>query len=60
MDEELKRHLFELSLVLDSKSAGRDYVALRRAHYDNIQWIHNHGLSEEYYHYMVGHMEETE
>ena len=48
-EEELKKHLYELSLALDKYSAGKDYVALRRTHYDNLEWIQNHGLTDEYY-----------
>lgn len=50
-EEELKQHIFELSLMLDSKSAGRDYVALRSTHYLNQQWLHDKGLQKEYYQY---------
>ena len=48
-EEELKNHLFELSLALDKYSAGKDYVSLRATHYANIKWLHEHGLTEEYY-----------
>ena len=48
-EEELKQHLYELSYALDTYSAEKDYVALRKAHYDNIEWLHKHGLTDEYY-----------
>ena len=48
-EEELKQHLYELSVALDYYSAGKDYVALRKTHYDNIEWLQKHGLTEEYY-----------
>ena len=48
-ETELKKHLFELSLALDKYSAGKDYVSLRATHYSNIKWLHEHGLTEEYY-----------
>ena len=49
--EELKKHLFELSYALDSQTCEKDYVALRRTHFDNQIWIHDNGLQEEYYKY---------
>lgn len=48
-ENELKQHIFELSVALDSQSAGKDYPALRRTHYNNIKWIQEHGLDKEYY-----------
>lgn len=54
--EELKEHLYELSYALDSYSAGKDYVALRRTHYDNIEWLQKHGLTEEYYNVLFAHI----
>lgn len=48
-EEELKQHIYELSYALDNYSAGKDYVALRNAHYDNIKWLQKHGLTDEYY-----------
>ena len=56
--DELKQQLFELSFALDSQSAGKDYIALRRTHYDNIQWLHDHGLQEEYYQFWVEKLKE--
>lgn len=56
--EELIHHIFELSFALDSQSAGKDYVALRKTHYNNQKWIHDAGLSEEYYKYFVTALEE--
>ena len=55
---ELKQHLFELSYALDSKSSGKDYVALRRTLYDNQIWIHDNGLQEEYYKYFYSKFKE--
>lgn len=49
--EDLKKHLFELSFALDSQSAGKDFIALRKTHYDNVTWLHDNGLQEEYYQY---------
>ena len=55
MDEykALLQHLFELSFALDSQSAGKDYVALRRTHYENQRWLHDKGLQEDYYQYFL-------
>lgn len=47
--DEINQHMFKLSVALDKYSAGKDYVALRKTHYDNIQWLQQHGLAEEYY-----------
>ena len=47
--EELKQHFYELSYALDSHSAGKEYEELRRTHYENIDWMENKGLEEEYY-----------
>lgn len=47
--KDLKQHIFELSVALDSQSAGKDYAALRRTHYNNQAWIRDNGLAEEYY-----------
>ena len=58
MDDVIKKQLFKLSYALDSQSAGKDYVALRNTHYENVQWLHNHGLSEEYYDYFVNRLQE--
>ena len=54
--EELKEHLYELSYALDNHSAGKDYVALRRTHYDNIEWLQKHGLADEYYNVLFAHI----
>ena len=62
-EEELKQHIFLLSEALDRYSAGKDYVALRATHYANIEWIHKHGLTEEYYEVLFKHIsgkEQTE
>ena len=48
-EEELKQHIYELSYALDNYSALKDYVALRRTHYNNIEWLQKHGLVEEYF-----------
>jgi hypothetical protein len=53
IEEDLKRHIFELSFALDSQGAGKDYVALRNTHYQNQKWIHDNGLQEEYYQFFV-------
>lgn len=54
--EELKAHLYELSYALDIYSAGKDYVALRRTHYNNIEWIKKHGLTDEYFDVLLAHI----
>ena len=51
--EKLKHQIFVLSYALDSESAGKDYIALRNTHYNNQVWLHDNGLSEEYYRYWV-------
>ena len=55
-EEELKQHLYELSYALDSYSVGKDYIALRRTHYDNINWLQEHGLADEYYNVLFAHI----
>lgn len=52
-EQELKKKLFEIMFTLDSKSAGKDYVALRNNHYGNMEWLHDNGLQEEYYEYFI-------
>ena len=54
-NEELLQHLFELSYALDNYSAGKDYAALRKTHYDNIKWLNDHGLTEDYYKVLFAH-----
>lgn len=56
-EEELKQHIYSLSLALDTYSAGKDYAALRRTHYDNIKWLNEHGLTDEYYKILFAHIE---
>lgn len=53
---ELLNHIFELSFALDSQSAGKDYLSLRRTHYNNLNWIHENGLTDEYYKFFFGRM----
>ena len=55
---ELKKHLYELSYALDCYSAGKDYVKLRRTHYDNIEWLQKNGLTSEYYDVLFSHIRE--
>lgn len=55
-EEVLKQHLYELSYALDSQSAGKDFIALRRTHYDNIEWLQKHGLTDEYYEVLFNHI----
>lgn len=57
-EADLRQHLFELSYALDSYSAGKDYVALRRTHYENIEWLHKNDLTEEYYKVLFEHIKE--
>ena len=59
-EEEIKQHLYELSYALDNYSAAKDYVALRRAHYDNIEWLQQHGFTEEYYEVLFAHIKGRE
>lgn len=54
--EELKQHIYELSYALDTHSAGKDYIALRRTHYNNIEWLQKNGLTEEYYGVLFAHI----
>ena len=56
-NEELLQHLYELSYALDTYSAGKDYVSLRRTHCDNIKWLNDHGLTEDYYKVLFAHIQ---
>lgn len=47
--KELKKHLFDLSIAIDKYSVAHDYKALRETHYNNMSWIEDAGLMEEYY-----------
>lgn len=55
-EEELKDHIYELSEALDRYSARKDYVALRRTHYENIEWLQKNGLMNEYYNVVFAHI----
>jgi len=55
-ERELKDHIYELSEALDRYSAGKDYVALRRTHYENIEWLQKNGLTNEYYNVLFAHI----
>lgn len=55
--EELINHLIELSFALDSQSAEKDYLSLRRTHYNNIQWFYDNGLDNEYYKYVFSELQ---
>lgn len=55
-EEELKQHIYELSYSLDTHSAGKDYAALRRTHYNNIEWLQKNGLTKEYYDVLFAHI----
>jgi hypothetical protein len=59
-EKELKQHLYELSHALDRDSAFKDYTALRKAHYDNMEWLKKHGLEKEYYEVLFAHIKESE
>lgn len=48
-EKELKKHIYELTYALDTYSASKNYDALRRMHYNNIAWLQQHGLGDEYY-----------
>lgn len=52
-EEELIQHIFELSFAIDNYSAANDYAALRKTHYENVQWLHDNGFQEEYYHFFI-------
>lgn len=58
-NEELLQHLYELSYALDNYSAGKDYVALRKTHYDNIKWLNDNGLTKDYYKVLFAHIQEN-
>lgn len=58
--KELKQHIYELSCALDIQSARKNYMALRRIHYDNIIWLREHGLIDEYYEVFCQHIESEE
>lgn len=47
--EAIKQHFYEISYKLDKYSAYKDYNTLRKAHYDNIDWLKEHQLENEYY-----------
>lgn len=53
-NDDALQHLLELSYTLDKYSAGKDYIELRKAHYKNIEWLHNHGLTDMYYDVLFG------
>lgn len=57
-NEELKNHIFELSFALDTQSAGKDFLSLRRTHYDNQRWIHDNDMQEEYYQFFIQKLKE--
>lgn len=56
-DEEILQHLYEISYALDNYSAGKDYVSLRRTHYDNIKWLDDYGLTKGYYKVLFAHIQ---
>ncbi len=57
-NDDVLQHLLELSCTLDKYSAGKNYMELRKAHYKNIEWIQNHGLTDMYYDVLFGHIKE--
>ena len=57
-NDELLDHIFELSFALDTQSAGKDFLSLRRTHYDNQRWIHDNGYQEEYYQFFIKRLQE--
>ena len=59
-DDKLLHHIFELSYALDTQSAGKDYISLRRTHYDNQTWIHDNGYQEEYYQFFINKLKEEQ
>lgn len=52
-NDDVLQHLLELSSTLDKckYSAGED---LQKAHYENIKWLHNNGLTDAYYDVLFG------
>ena len=58
--DDILQHLYELSYALDSYSASKDYEALRRLHYDNINWLKDNGLDEDYYKVLFTHIQEEQ
>jgi hypothetical protein len=52
-NDDVLQHLLELSSALDKHkySAGED---LQKVHYNNIKWLHNHGLTDMYYDVLFG------
>lgn len=53
LNGDVLQHLLELSSTLDKckYSAGED---LQKVHYENIKWLHNHGLTDMYYDVLFG------
>lgn len=56
-NEELRQHIFELSFALDTQSAGKDFLSLRTTHYNNVRWLQDNGLQEEYYQFFMKQLE---
>lgn len=56
-DKELKQQLFKIIYELDKNSAREDYDALRRLHYDNVDWLGDNNLLVEYYNYFSDRLE---
>lgn len=52
-NDDVLQHLLELSSALDKNkySVGED---LQKVHYNNIKWLHNHGLTDMYYDVLFG------
>lgn len=57
-NNELINHYLELSLKLDQLSAQKDYEGLRKLHHDNINWMNENGLTDDYYQVFFNHLQE--
>lgn len=49
--ETLQNRLFYILYNLDKASAEKDFIRLRRLHYDNMEWLHFEELVTEYFEY---------
>ena len=51
----LEQKLFELMLAIDVLSVKKDYAGLRNKHFEDMNWINEHGMDEDYYNYLFTH-----
>lgn len=47
--DEFKHRLFEIMYALDKASAEKDFITLRRWHYENMDWLRDEDMITEYY-----------